>query len=78
MAIGQMNVYGETVEFYLVNDMGTGTRLYSLNVLETNTTTPEDEYEYWLCSYKSEKKFVATVERTTFFNVGDKITFKRQ
>ena len=35
------------------------------------------ECEFWLCSYKSKKKFVATVEKTTFFKVGQKITFQQ-
>ena len=37
----------------------------------------KSECEFWLCSYKSKKKFVATVEKTTFFKVGQTITFQQ-
>ena len=34
-------------------------------------------YEVWNCSYKSKKHFIATVQETTFFEVGQKIEFYR-
>lgn len=75
VSTGQIDIDGEIVDFYLTNDMGLGVHLFSLKVLDTNIETLEDEYEYWLCSFKSKKKFIATVKRTTYFHVGDKITF---
>lgn len=74
---GTMIVDNDVIEFSMVNTMGTGMCLFAPEVLDTKVDTEEDEYEYWECSFKNKKKFIATVERTTYFNIGDKITFYR-
>ena len=76
-AIGEMQVGGNTVEFYLTNDTGTGIYLFAPSVLDTGVETPEAQYEFWSCSYKSNREFTATVQESTFFSAGDTITFYR-
>ena len=76
-AIGELLIENERIPFYLTHDMGNGMYLYNLNVLESNVERTEDQYEYWICTYKSKKQFTATVKQTTFFKVGEKIEFHR-
>lgn len=38
----------------------------------------DDQYEFWECSFKSKKHFIATVVETTFFEVGQEIEFYRE
>lgn len=76
-APGRMLVGGDTVEFYMTNDMGNGMHLRPLECMKKEVITQDDTFEYWTCSFRGAKKFVATVEKTTYFKVGDKITFYR-
>lgn len=76
-ATGKMVIEDNEIDFFLTTDMGLGMYLYSINVLNTMIETPEEEYEYWHCSYKSKNKFVATVKKTTFFDIGDTIEFNK-
>ena len=75
---GTMYIGEDNFDFYLVEFMGVDITIYPINVLEQESINEMvDKYEYWSCSYKSKKKFVATVEKTTFFEKGQKITFYR-
>ena len=74
---GTMNVNGETIEFYMADDPRTGLHIYPLAVMEEEFIDDTTRYEYWKCSYISKKKCVATVKETTFFKIGDRITFHR-
>ena len=76
-AVGKFEGNDEIVEFYLVNDTGSGIHVFPINVLEKDIIDTNDQLEYWLCSYKSKRKFIATVKETTYFEVGQKITFYR-
>ena len=76
-ATGKMILDGETIEFYMTNDMGSGMHLFPIKVLKDSIIDTNDEYEYWLCSFKNKKKFIATVKETTYFDVGEKIVFHR-
>lgn len=76
-ATGTMILDGETIAFYMENDMGAGMDLFTMDVLEYGITSTTDKWEHWLCSYRSMKKFVATVKKTTFFQENEKIVFYR-
>ncbi len=68
---------GENKCFYLSFDMGCGLELYDESVISDDVIHGYDRYEHWNCSFINRRKFVATVEKTTFFEVGQKITFYR-
>lgn len=54
-ATGKMILDGETIEFYMANDMGSGMHLFPIKVLKDSIIDTNDEYEYWLCSFKNKK-----------------------
>ena len=64
------------INLYLVTDYGTGMHVYPMNWIDA-TLDPEYRYELWDCDFKSKTRFVATVIETTFFEVGQEITFIR-
>ncbi len=68
---------GEKKSFYLSFDMGYGLELYDESVISADVIHGYDRYEHWNCSFIDKRKFVATVEKTTFFEVGQEITFYR-
>ena len=68
---------GEKMRFYLTFDTGCGMELSDESVITTGVIHEYDIYEDWECSFKSKKKFVATVKETTFFETGQEITFYR-
>lgn len=76
-ATGKMILDGETIEFYMANDTGSGMHLFPIEVLEDSIIDTNDEYEYWLCSFENKGKFIANVKSSTYFNVGKKIVFHR-
>lgn len=76
-ATGKMIIDGNVIEFYMTNDTGSGMHIFPINALENSTIDTNSESEYWLCSYKNKKKFVATVNVSTHFSVGEKIVFYR-
>ncbi len=75
-ATGIIALDGENVEFYLTCTMGSEIFLYRLDKISDGLHV-EDQYEYWVCDYKSKSKFVATVRETTFFQPGEQIVFYR-
>lgn len=76
---GVMEVDSKVVEIYIATEpqAGAGMHIYPINVIEFDSRSTEDRYEYWVCSYESEKEFVATVKKTTYYNVGQEIKFTR-
>lgn len=66
----------KTINLYLVCDYGTGMYVYPINWIGVRLD-PKYKYEFWLCDFKSKTQFVATVKETTFFEVGQEITFNR-
>ena len=75
---GTINLDEKCYDFYLVDFMGADIIIYPTSAIEKEGPIDDNEkYEYWSCSYKSKKKFVATVKKTTFFEEGQKITFYR-
>lgn len=68
---------GETRKFFLAFDYGFGMYLYDESVFYTPAFNDDTRYEHWNCSFINRRKFVATVEKTTFFELGQEITFYR-
>ena len=52
--------------------------LYKIDALNSETVENSDVYEEWICTYKNADEFVAVVKKTTFFEVGEQIVFKRR
>lgn len=79
LVTGTIDVNGKVMEIYIVTEpeAGTGMHIYPISVLEYESKSEEDKYEYWICSYETEKEFIATVRKTTFYGVGQKITFHK-
>ena len=77
-AIGTIVINNEIVDVYLVEDFGRGMYIYPRSFYDSDKILdPDAQYEYWECSLKSKKHFVATVVETTYFEVGQKIEFYR-
>ncbi len=58
-------------------DMGAGLYLYDKEAADMDAFNDNNRYEQWKCQPVNRRKFVVTVEKTTFFEVGQKITFYR-
>ena len=54
-----------------------GMTIFDIGVLEDNVIDESDKYEICSVSYKSKNEFVITIQRTTFFEEGQTITFHR-
>ena len=72
---GTMCINGEIIEVYLCHDTALGMHIFPISVLEAEAIDEAKKYEYWECLFISKEKFIATVKRTTFFEVGKKFTF---
>ena len=70
-ATGTMILDNQVLKFCLYSDVS-GIYIYTL---DQDGNKSENMCESWLGSYKSKKKFVATVKETTYFQVGQKMTF---
>ena len=77
--IGTMRVNGDDIEVYVTEGPGRAQELniYPIGVLDQTIISEEDKYEYWSCFYKSENEFVATVKKTAFYKLGQKIRFHK-
>lgn len=76
---GTMRVNGDDIEVYVTEGPGRAQELniYPIGVLDQTIISEEDKYEYWSCFYKSENEFVATVKKTAFYKLGEKIKFHK-
>ena len=76
---GTMRVNGEDIEVYVTDGPGRAQELdiYPIGGLYQTIISEEDKYEYWSCFYKSENELVATVKKTTFYKLGEKIKFHK-
>lgn len=75
--LGTITKDGDTVEIYVTSDTGSGMYVYNKSVFYDDVIALNSELEKWYCSYKSKKRFIAEVEKTTYFEVGQKIEFTR-
>ena len=76
-ATGSMNINGTEIPFIL--ELGSGKMMWidSIEAKDRLGLYPEETYEKWIGDFIWEDKFTVTVEKTTYFEVGQKITFYR-
>ena len=70
---GTLTVDNQTVEF-VVGFIVSGPNMFLYPTDYADNPYSYSEYEEWICTYRP-KRFVAVVEETTFFEVGQKIVF---
>ena len=80
IATGTIRINGEAIDIYVTEGPARSAEMhvFPVGVLEHEVISEQDKYEYWLCAYKSESEFTATVQKTTFFDIGQKIHFTKQ
>ena len=66
----------DTIPFYYAA-AGPTLYLYKSEAADSPAIYQEWQYECWVGSFRYYDRFTVTVEETTFFEVGDKITFYR-
>ena len=74
---GSMIIGGTEIPFLFVDSQGEVIYIYSIDARSRDGLYPEDRYEIWMGSFNRKDKFTVTVEETTYFKVGQKITFYR-
>lgn len=74
--IGNLTIDEETMEIYIAIGPAAEIHVYPLEVVEDNRIT-EMYIEYWIGDFWRDDKFTAKIVGTTYFNIGDKITFYR-
>ena len=78
-AFGEMVIDGETIEFAMMNDMGSGMYFRTLDAAAGPVFSMEEGlYVYFTCVYLSKDKFIATVKKSTYLPIGEKIVFYKQ
>lgn len=71
---GSMIINGKEIEILFLDGEGKNIHIFPI---ETKVRDINDRYELWVGDFISEDKFTVTVEKTTYFEVGQKITFYR-
>lgn len=79
---GTITVNEETHDVVIYFDAGTSMHVYSADILEDTQEPYEHENEYylrekWSCVFTSKSTFYIKVKETTYFEIGDTITFKK-
>lgn len=75
---GVIKIDNKEIEFIFTNDPGYNIDLYSISAENRLGLNEEEHYENWIGNFVNQNKFIATVKETTFFTVGDKITFNKK
>ena len=75
---GIIKIGDKKVEFIFTNGPGSGIDLYSMSAEERLGLNEEEHYEHWIGDFVNNNKFIVTVKETTFFTVGEKITFYKE
>lgn len=75
---GTMVINGEIIEFCAVfGSPDTTMELYPMEYVDTFSFVGADSYGELQCKFKSKRHFVATVEKSTYLEEGQKIHFYR-
>ena len=69
-----MIINGKEIEILFLDGEGKNIHIFPI---ETKVRDINDRYELWVGDFIQEDKFTVTVEKTTYFEVGQKITFYR-
>lgn len=73
---GKIVIDGETVDIYIAIGPATQIDIYPIeNVSGDNTYG--NYIEHWIGNFNRSNKFTATVKKTTYFEVDEKLTFYR-
>ena len=75
---GVIKIDNKEIEFIFTNGPGYNIDLYSISSENRLGLNEEEHYENWSGNFVNQNKFIATVKETTFFTVGDKITFHKK
>ena len=75
---GIIKIDNKEIEFIFTNGPGYNIDLYSISSENCLGLNEEEHYENWTGNFVNRNKFIATVKETTFFTVGDKITFYKK
>ena len=77
-ATGSMNIKDTEIPFIFSGEIrGERIHIYAIEAKGREGLYPEERYETWRGNFKRKDKFIVTVEETTYFKVGQKITFYR-
>ena len=77
-ATGSMNIKGTEIPFIFSGEIrGERIHIYAIEAKGREGLYPEERYETCRGNFKRKDKFTATVEKTTYFKVGQNITFYR-
>lgn len=77
-ATGSMNIKDTEIPFIFSGEIrGERIHIYAIEAKGREGLYPEERYETWRGNFKRKDKFTVTVEETTYFKVGQKITFYR-
>lgn len=74
---GTITQGNDTIHFILTNGPSIEIELYPLEALDGILIRSELRYEEWSGDFIRDDHFIATVQETTFFTVGDEIAFYR-
>ena len=78
-AFGNMIIDSEAIEFFMIQDMGSGMYFYSLDsVDESGVLHEEGLYAEFYCSYISKDQFVATVVKSRYLPIGEEVVFHKE
>ena len=69
------NKNGSEISLYYCDVHDYSAHIYDAKVLETKVTSEEDRYEKWKYLNVKNDGFTIVVEKTTFFEIGQEITF---
>ena len=73
-----MNIKDTEIPFIFSGEIrGERIHIYAIEAKGREGLYPEERYETWRGNFKRKDKFIVTVEETTYFKVGQKITFYR-
>lgn len=74
---GTIDLANGTIQFIYCDGLGVEIELYSIEAEGRLGLYPEERYESWRGNFARDDYFVATVQETTFFKVGEEIAFYR-
>lgn len=77
LAVGIMKIDKNEIEILFTNGPSIEVDIYSRAAIGRLDYYPEEHYEYWIGDFKNKDQFTATVKKTTYFEIGQKITFYR-
>lgn len=76
--IGKMKIgEEETLDIYVATGLGSDIVIYPLENVTPEGVVKLPYIEYWIGDFHRKDRFTATVKKTTYFSVGEKVKFYR-